>query len=73
MKKTQAKEGTPDEKYQKAHDSRKHSELKTDYPLSEKDEIKQAEEKMRKASKKHSATDLLWVLATFARLLFFHP
>jgi hypothetical protein len=26
--------------------------LQTDYPLSEKDEIKQAEEKMRKASKK---------------------
>jgi hypothetical protein len=26
--------------------------LKTDYPLSEKDEIKQAEERMRKAGKK---------------------
>jgi len=26
--------------------------LKTDYPLSEKDEIKQAEERMRKARKK---------------------
>jgi hypothetical protein len=49
MKKTQAKEGSPVEK---VHNSRKHSELKTDYPLSEKDEIKQAEEKMRKASKK---------------------
>ncbi len=27
--------------------------MKTDYPLSEKDEVKQAEEKMRKASKKN--------------------
>jgi hypothetical protein len=52
MKKEQAKEGTPAEKDQKAHDGKKHGELKTDYPLSEKDEIKQAEEKMRKASKK---------------------
>jgi hypothetical protein len=30
----------------------RHNELKTDYPLSEKDEIKQAEEKMRRAIKK---------------------
>jgi hypothetical protein len=52
MKKTQPKEGTPIEKYQKANDSKRYGELKTDYPLSEKDEIKQAEEKMRKASKK---------------------
>jgi hypothetical protein len=53
MKKVQPQEGTPVEKDAKAHDSKKkHSELKTDYPLSEKDEIKQAEEKMRKASKK---------------------
>jgi len=29
-----------------------HSELKTDFPLSEKDEVKQAEEKMRKRVKK---------------------
>jgi len=29
-----------------------HHGLKTDYPLSEKDEIKQAEERMRKARKK---------------------
>jgi len=28
------------------------NELKTDYPLSEKDEVKQAEEKMRKRAKK---------------------
>jgi len=30
----------------------KHAEIKTDYPLSEKDEIKEAEERMRKATKK---------------------
>ena len=29
-----------------------HGELKTDYPLSEKDEIKKAEERLRKATKK---------------------
>ncbi|MES2110327.1 MAG: hypothetical protein V4577_16330 [Bacteroidota bacterium] len=28
------------------------NELKTDFPLSEKDEVKQAEEKMRKRAKK---------------------
>ncbi|MDB5017866.1 MAG: hypothetical protein JWQ84_2698 [Mucilaginibacter sp.] len=30
----------------------KHGEIKTDDPLSEKDEVKQAEEKMRKTAKK---------------------
>ncbi|TWJ02356.1 hypothetical protein JN11_01328 [Mucilaginibacter frigoritolerans] len=52
MKKIQTKEGSTVEKHSQAQDSRKHNELKTDYPLSEKDEIKQAEEKMRKSSKK---------------------
>jgi hypothetical protein len=37
---------------QKSLDQDEHSELKTDYPLSEKDEIKKAEEKLRKATKK---------------------
>ncbi len=31
-------------------------ELKTDYPLSEKDEIKKAEERLRKATKKQGLT-----------------
>jgi hypothetical protein len=43
----QIKEGTP-----KNAKSNKTDELKTDLPLSEKDEVKQAEEKMRKAIKK---------------------
>jgi hypothetical protein len=30
----------------------KHHEIKTDQPLSEKDEVKQAEENMRRAAKK---------------------
>jgi hypothetical protein len=48
MKKTEpTKEGTP-----KSQDTNKPHELKTDFPLSEKDEVKQAEEKMRKAVKK---------------------
>lgn len=51
MKKTEPKEGTPAEKPQNTGEG-KHGELKTDFPLSEKDEIKQAEEKMRKSSKK---------------------
>ncbi|MDP9081889.1 MAG: hypothetical protein M3O71_31125 [Bacteroidota bacterium] len=29
-----------------------HEQLKTDFPLSEKDEVKQAEEKMRRSRKK---------------------
>jgi len=32
----------------------KSTELKTDYPLSEKDEVKQAETRLRKAVKKRS-------------------
>jgi hypothetical protein len=36
----------------KSIDQRKRGELKTDYPLSEKDEIKKAEDKLRKATKK---------------------
>lgn len=48
MKKTEpTKEGTPN-----TQDASKTHELKTDFPLSEKDEVKQAEEKMRKAAKK---------------------
>ncbi len=48
MKKTEpTKEGTA-----KSGDTGKTHELKTDLPLSEKDEVKQAEEKMRKAAKK---------------------
>ena len=35
-------------------DMNNHGELKTDYPLSEKDEIKLAEERLRKAVKKQS-------------------
>ncbi len=31
----------------------RHGEIKTDYPLIEKDEVKQAEERMRRAAKKH--------------------
>ncbi|WP_259071641.1 hypothetical protein HDF24_22695 [Mucilaginibacter sp. X4EP1] len=51
MKKTKTGEG--DSSYQPQNTgSNKRSELKTDLPLSEKDEIKQAEEKMRKAAKK---------------------
>jgi hypothetical protein len=41
------KEGTPAD----TGASKKHK-LKTDYPLSEKDEVKEAEEKMRKREKK---------------------
>lgn len=48
MKKTeQIKEGTP-----KLTQAAKSHELKTDYPLSEKDEVKQAEEKLRRGTKK---------------------
>ena len=36
----------------KSIDPDEHGELKTDYPLSEKDEIKKAEDKLRKATKK---------------------
>jgi hypothetical protein len=44
MKKTEkTKEGTLKNKVTTTHE-----ELKTDFPLSEKDQIKQAEEKMRK-------------------------
>jgi len=44
MKKAEkTKEGTP-----KGKTATTHEELKTDFPLSEKDQIKQAEEKMRK-------------------------
>jgi hypothetical protein len=45
IKKTGEKKEPP--KYNNSH-----SELKTDFPLSEKDEVKQAEEKMRKRAKK---------------------
>ena len=38
--------------FPKSIDQHEHGELKTDYPLSEKDEIKKAEEKLRKATKK---------------------
>jgi hypothetical protein len=37
---------------QKQSGSQEKEEIKTDLPLSEKDEIKQAEEKLRKAAKK---------------------
>lgn len=47
---TKPKEGSPTGD-QKSASMNKHGELKTDFPLSEKDEIKQAEEKMRKAAK----------------------
>lgn len=48
MKKTEPiKEGT-----QKSPDISKTHELKTDFPLSEKDEVKQAEEKLIKGVKK---------------------
>ena len=51
MKKTEKpKEGTP--LSPQTTDLSKHGEIKTDYPLSEKDEIKQAEEKMRKSANK---------------------
>jgi len=33
----------------------KHQEIKTDFPLSEKDEVKQAEEKLRSALNKNTA------------------
>jgi hypothetical protein len=42
------KEGTPAEP-----GTGKKYKLKTDYPLSEKDEVKEAEEKMRKREKKN--------------------
>ena len=48
MKKA-AKEETPGEGSKNT--AAKSSELKTDYPLSEKDEIKKAEEKMRQRRK----------------------
>ncbi len=51
MKKTESGEGASSQQLQNTG-SNKRQELKTDLPLSEKDEIKQAEEKMRKASKK---------------------
>jgi hypothetical protein len=51
MKKTKTREGDPSHQPQNTG-SNKRTELKTDLPLSEKDEIKQAEEKMRKAAKK---------------------
>ncbi|MDF2432610.1 MAG: hypothetical protein JWP44_2241 [Mucilaginibacter sp.] len=44
------KEGTQKETPKNA--DKKHGEIKTDSPLSEKDEVKQAEEKMRKTVKK---------------------
>ena len=40
----------------KSIDHHEHGELKTDYPLSEKDEIKKAEERLRKATKKQGLT-----------------
>lgn len=51
MKKTKPGEGEPSNQPQNTG-SNKRAELQTDIPLSEKDEIKQAEEKMRKAAKK---------------------
>jgi hypothetical protein len=51
MKKTDKTNHDPLKEHPKNADNN-HGELKTDYPLSEKDEIKQAEEKMRKAVKK---------------------
>ncbi len=47
---TKSKEGSPKDD-QKSTRMNKLGELKTDFPLSEKDEIKQAEERMRKAAK----------------------
>jgi len=37
-------------------DQEGHGELKTDYPLSEKDEIKKAEERLRRSTKKQGLT-----------------
>ncbi len=51
MKKA-AQEEKPKEGLLRNARNTKHSELKTDLPLSEKDEVKQAEEKMRKPKKK---------------------
>jgi hypothetical protein len=49
MEKINTKPGAQKASSQKAETS---EPIKTDYPLSEKDEVKQAEEKMRRAAKK---------------------
>ena len=52
MEKTGKTKGESLKDSPKSIDQDEHGELKTDYPLSEKDEIKKAEEKLRKATKK---------------------
>ena len=58
MTNTKKTKGGPQTGPPKGDEEEKH-ELKTDFPLSEKDEVKQAEEKLRKAStekKRHRKT-----------------
>jgi hypothetical protein len=50
--KTLVKEKTIKERAQKPFGSDNSKEIKSDFPLSEKDEVKLAEEKMRRAAKK---------------------
>jgi|GEM_PF-4965404 len=50
MKKTEKTKGGHIEQRPAREDARR-SEIKPDYPLSEKDEVKQAEEKLRKTVK----------------------
>ncbi len=52
MEKTGKTKGDPLQESPKSIDQDEHGELKTDYPLSEKDEIKKAEDRLRKATKK---------------------
>jgi hypothetical protein len=52
MKKTEKPVEGPAKKAPPSQNKGRHAEIKTDAPLSEKDEVKQAEDKMRKAVKK---------------------
>jgi hypothetical protein len=53
VKQKKPKEG-PEKSAVKTTDLNKREEIKTDFPLSEKDEIKQAEERLRKAVKRNN-------------------
>ena len=53
MKKIEKRQGSSPKGDTRSTGLNGHGEIKPDYPLIEKDEVKQAEERMRRALKKH--------------------